>query len=102
MSKIIIADSSCLIALGKIRQLEILPRVFGRILIPTAVFEEVVERGKGRAGSQEVRQANWIECVTVQNVLAVTTLQLNHLGPGESEAIVLAMERSADFIVEFI
>jgi predicted nucleic acid-binding protein len=99
MSNIVIADSSCLIALGKIRRLEILAKVFGRILIPTAVFVEVVERGKGRAGSQEVRQANWIDCVTVQNILAVTTLPLNHLGAGESEAIVLAMEKFADFII---
>jgi len=99
MSKIVITDSSCLIALGKIRQLEILAKLFGQILIPTAVFGEVVEKGRGRAGSQEVRQATWIECVTVQNVLAVTTLQLNHLGAGESEAIVLAIERSADFII---
>jgi len=99
MSKIVITDSSCLIALGKIRQLEILAKLFGQILIPTAVFGEVVEKGRGRAGSQEVRQAHWIDCVTVQNVLAVTTLQLNHLGAGESEAIVLAIERSADFII---
>lgn len=68
-------------------------------MIPTAVFREVVEQGKGRAGSQEVRQAHWIDGVTVQNVLAVATLQLNHLGAGESEAIVLAIERFANWII---
>jgi predicted nucleic acid-binding protein len=99
MSKIVIVDTSCLIVLSKVSRLEILPKLFGRVLIPTAVFEEVVERGKGRAGSMEVRQANWIDCATVQNMLAVKTLQLNHLGAGESEAIVLSIERAADFLI---
>jgi len=34
MSKIVIADSSCLIGLSKIGQLKILPQLFGKIIIP--------------------------------------------------------------------
>jgi predicted nucleic acid-binding protein len=91
MSKFVIADSSCLIVLSKIGKLEILRKLFERIYIPPAVFYEVVELGKGRAGTQAIKEANWIECVTVKDSLAVKKRQLT-LDAGESEAIVLASE----------
>jgi predicted nucleic acid-binding protein len=54
MSKIVIADSSCLIALSKIGELGLLERLFSHIFIPQAVYQEVVIRGEGRPGSKEV------------------------------------------------
>ncbi|EDN66094.1 conserved hypothetical protein [Beggiatoa sp. PS] len=98
MSKIVIADSSCLIGLSKIEQLDILPQIFGKIIIPEAVYHEVVVRGKGRAGAKEVKNANWIESQKVQNELAVKTLRI-HLGFGESEVITLGNECQADFLI---
>lgn len=98
MSNIVVADTSCLIALSKIGKLELLKQLFTRILIPKAVYHEVVQQGKGRAGSQEVATAKWIETRAVNDVLATNTLKLQ-LGSGESEAIVLAVEVKADFIV---
>ncbi|WP_256359154.1 hypothetical protein [Candidatus Marithrix sp. Canyon 246] len=41
MSKLVIADSSCLIALSKIGQLDILCKLFEHIIIPDAVYYEV-------------------------------------------------------------
>ena len=96
MSKIVIADSSCLIGLRKIGQLDILPQIFGKIVIPEAVYHEVVIRGEGRAGAQEVKNADWIENKKVQNELAVKALRI-HLGFGESEVIALANECQTDF-----
>lgn len=98
MSSIVIADSSCLIALSKIRQLQLLQNLFGRILIPTAVHHEIVVRGAGRPGAAEVAEAEWIETVSIKDYLALRTLKLT-LGAGESEAIVLASEQAADFII---
>jgi len=98
MSKIVIADSSCLIGLSKIDQLDILCKLFERIIIPDAVYYEVVVRGQGRAGAEEVAKATWIEKRTVQNELAVKALRVT-LGFGESEAITLANECQSDFII---
>ena len=98
MSKIVIADSACLIGLSKIGELHILRQLFGKILIPSAVFHEVVILGMGRAGAEEVKNAKWIETHEVENQLAVKAFRLT-LGTGESEAIVLALEREADFII---
>ena len=98
MSKVVVADSSCLIGLSKIGKLEILHNLFGTIFIPEKVYHEVVVSGKGRAGAEEVKHADWIETHAAQNALAVRAFQL-HLGDGESEAISLAAECNADFLI---
>jgi predicted nucleic acid-binding protein len=98
MSKIVIADSSCFIGLSKIGQLNILPQLFGKIIIPEAVYYEVVIRGSGKAGAEEVKNADWIENQKVKNELAVRAFRIN-LGFGESEVIALANECQADFII---
>ena len=98
MSKIVIADSTCLIGLSKIGQLDVLRHLFEKILIPSAVYHEVVVLGAGRFGADEVANAKWIEIQEVENRLAVQAFRLT-LGAGESEAIVLAQECEADFII---
>ncbi len=98
MCKVVVADSSCLIGLSKIGKLDILHDLFGTVLIPEKVYQEVVISGRGRPGAEEVRNAPWIETRTVQNQLAVRAFQL-HLGGGESEAISLAVECAADFLI---
>ncbi|GAK53332.1 hypothetical protein U14_04597 [Candidatus Moduliflexus flocculans] len=95
---IVIADSSCLIGLSKIGRLDVLRQLFGNVLIPPAVFDEVVIKGRGRPGASEVRQAEWILTTPVNNRLAVEMSHL-YLGIGESEAIALAAEHHADFLL---
>ncbi|XCN74088.1 MAG: DUF3368 domain-containing protein [Candidatus Electrothrix aestuarii] len=98
MSKIVIADSSCLIGLCKINKLFVLEKIFENILIPEAVYHEVVIKGKGRQGAEEVKNSDWIEQRKIMNTLAVKALRIG-LGPGESEAIILADECKADFLI---
>jgi predicted nucleic acid-binding protein len=47
---LVISDSSTLIHLATIDQLDLLKEFFGKITIPTAVWREVVEQGQGRSG----------------------------------------------------
>lgn len=98
MFKVVVADSSCLIGLSKIRHLDILEKLLGRILIPPAVYQEVVVRGAGRPGARDVANADWIETREIGDNLALKTLKLT-LGAGESEAIVLAADCAADFLI---
>ncbi|MCX5810595.1 MAG: DUF3368 domain-containing protein [Proteobacteria bacterium] len=98
MSKFVVADSSCLISLSRIGKLAVLHELFGGIIIPEAVYYEVVVRGEGRIGAEEVKKARWIKTQKVQNVLAVRAFKVN-LGAGESEAIALASESKANFLV---
>jgi len=98
MCKIVIADSSCLIGLSKIKRLNLLYELFEEILIPKAVFQEVVLQGENRKGCIDVKNANWIKTQSVKNDLAVSILSKT-LGFGESEAMVLTTEKSADFLI---
>ena len=64
---IVVADSSPLIAMGRIGQLEILHAVFGQLLVPEAVWQEVVEAAAEKPGSSEIAAAYWIERRTVKD-----------------------------------
>jgi len=50
---IVVADSTPLIALSKIDQLSLLPEIFSEIILPEAVYTEVVIAGANRSGSTE-------------------------------------------------
>ena len=96
---IVIADSSVLIGLSSIDKLHLLKVLFSEeILIPEAVWSEVVENGGGRAGAKQIESADWI---TVRMVSNSDFLQLlkHDLDPGEAEAIALAKEIKANLIL---
>lgn len=95
---IVLSDSGPLIALSKINHLDILRRIFGRIIISQAVWTEVVEKGKGRPGSKEVAEAAWIKVKKVKNIIGIETLK-HEIGTGESETLVLAKELKADIVL---
>lgn len=89
-----ISDSSVLIHLSQIDRLDLLKFFFSGLLIPPAVWMEVVEDGKGRTGALEVesaREHEWLQVTTPKNESLVRLLKRN-LDTGESEAIALAIE----------
>ncbi len=95
----VISDSSVLIALSTIGQLPLLPLRFPEgILIPRAVWHEVVEAGKGQSGADEVSTATWITVCEVRDSPLLSLLQ-TELDYGESEAIALCVEKQADVIL---
>lgn len=94
----VVSNASPLVNLARIGQLRVLPLIFGRVLLPDAVWQEVVEDGRGQAGADEIRQATWIERATVSNQPLVHSLRQD-LDPGEAEAIVLAVEINADWLL---
>ena len=94
-----VANSSVLIALSAIGQLELLSRRFPEgILIPQAVWREVVETGKGQPGATEVESVSWITVSTVQDKNLVSLLRME-LDEGEAEAIALCCEARAEAIL---
>jgi uncharacterized protein len=95
---IVVADSSPLIALCRIGKLELLREIFGQLVVPDAVWQEVVASHPGKVGVAEVEAAAWISQQSVKDRLLVNLLRQD-LGAGESEAIVLAREISADVLL---
>lgn len=97
---IAVSDSSPLIALARIRRLDLLSSLFGRIVIPSAVYEEVVVAGAGLPGAEQVRRARWLEVVNKPDVAGISLLrQCVGLGAGEKESILLAKHLSADVVL---
>jgi len=91
---VIVSNSGPLINLARIGRLDLLWSLYTTLMIPPAVHHEVVVRGGGQPGSDEVAQAGWITTRSVTDTLAVAGLA-TMLDQGEAEAIVLAKELSA-------
>ncbi len=89
----VVCNSSVLISLSMIGQLELIHQRF-----PAGVWREVVEDGQGRSGAQQVAAASWIEVSNVADSALVSLLKAN-LDAGEAEAIVLAKEQRADVVL---
>jgi predicted nucleic acid-binding protein len=94
---LIVADSSPLIALSSIRRLDLLESLYGRVIVPDAVYDEVAHGGTRPAG-QEILRAGWIERRAVRDRDLVELLR-RQLGAGESEAIALARECAAELLL---
>lgn len=95
---IVVSDSSPLIALARIGRLDLLRLLYGSIVVPEAVWHEIVHAGAGKFGADKVEAAEWIQRRTVQQKNLVALLQKD-LGAGESEAIVLAQEINVRFVL---
>lgn len=93
-----ISDSSPLILFGTAQRLDLLRRVFSRIIIPTGVRDEVLASGAMLPGAESVARATWI---TNQSVADTTEAgdPLAQLGRGEREAILLARQRGGRLAV---
>lgn len=89
----VVTDSGPLIALATVGQMDLLGKVFGTILVPDAVFREVAWYGARRPGADELAAATW--AIRVDLEVPPEALLAEDVGPGESEAIALAVQRRA-------
>lgn len=95
---IIVSDTTPISELAKVEHLDLLPKLFGKVLIPHGVFNEL-QVGQHPA-AEFVQNLSWIEVVKVENQQVVEELQKSfNLHLGESEAIALAEEIGASFSV---
>jgi predicted nucleic acid-binding protein len=91
---IIVSDTTPISELAKVEHLDLLPKLFGKVLIPHGVFNEL-QVGQHPA-AEFVQNLSWIEVVKVENQQVVEELQKSfNLHLGESEAIALAEEIGA-------
>ena len=92
---LIVSDTSPVTNLIKLDLLPLLHAVYGQIIIPQSVYEELCEIESQRT---LLDQQHWIQVVTAQNQEYVELLEVE-LDKGESESIALAIEMKADFLI---
>jgi hypothetical protein len=92
----VISNTSPLIALAKLDKLNLLEHVFGKILIPQLVYNEL-ERGCFHQEVTHFKSAcdSFIEVVNVQNHQTFK----RSLDLGECEVLSLALEKQADIVL---
>lgn len=95
---IVVSDSSVLINLAWIQQLDLLPRLYGEVIVPMAVWQEVVADGADKPGAEEVKTAVWLQVKEPENKALIHALRQD-LDAGEAEAIALAIEQNADLLL---
>ena len=95
---IVVSNSGPLINLAKVGHFSVWRDMFQRVLIPTGVFEEVVVRGAGQPGSGETRSARWIRCRKLKRP-DIANILMAELDQGEAEAIALALQEKADWLL---
>ena len=95
---IVVADATPLIGLARIDHLDLLLKLFNQIIIPQAVYDEVVTNAPQRPGADAIKQASWIQVKSVIDQNKVAYLRAD-LDPGEAESLVLAEELGADWLL---
>jgi predicted nucleic acid-binding protein len=95
---VVVADSSPLNYLTLVDAIDVLPRLYGRILVPEQVIGELTETGAPDIVRLWTRVLpDWIEVRSV----TVDARAMAHLDPGERAAIVLAeVERDALLLMD--
>jgi uncharacterized protein len=92
---IIVSDTSALCNLAIVNHLWLLQTIYGRVLIPDIVAQELSNATSPII--QATLSFNWIETRAINNLSMAASLQQDcNLDPGESHAIVLALEQQAN------
>jgi predicted nucleic acid-binding protein len=95
---IVVSDTSAIINLAMIGRLDLLHQLYNEVIIPAAVYQEIVVQGAGKPGAVEVRTQSWFKQRVVLDTAFVSQLRRD-LDDGEAEAIVLAQEIGADLLL---
>ncbi len=90
----LVSNTSPISNLAKVKQLELMYQLYGVILIPNAVYDELLDERAGETVITAVQSADWLEIHSVQNQKLVNQLS-DRVNVGEAEAIALAVEVKA-------
>ena len=94
---IVISDSTPLHYLILIDEIQVLGELFGQVVIPQAVFDELQHENTPPGVKSWIADAPpWLQ---VRHTSVTTDPQLAVLGAGEREAILLAQELRADLLL---
>lgn len=62
----VVADAGPIISFARIGRLDLLRKIVVELIIPPAVYKELVVKGKSLAGAEEIAGASWIKRQTLK------------------------------------
>jgi predicted nucleic acid-binding protein len=96
--RLVIADTGPINYLLLIGHIEILPALFEKVILPSAVKDELANPDTPLSVREWIADApSWVEVRHTTSLL--TDGSIAELGPGETEAIALAAELHADLLL---
>ena len=98
MPKIVIVNSTPIIALSSIDKLGLLKELYGTVIIPNAMKDEIEAKSKSKAQGQLEASFEWIHVEMIKNV-AQKQIFKTQLHDGEVEVMILGQELHADLLV---
>jgi len=93
---LVVSNSSVIIALTRICHLDLLEKLFGKILTPEAVWREITVEDK--PGYEKIVKAEFLHVEKAGNRRLVALFE-EFVDSGEAEAIALALELNADLLL---
>jgi len=98
MHKIVISNTSPLFYLNKVGHLELLKRLYGEIIIPRAVLEELEDGRKAGEDVPEISNYEWIKVRSVSLPYYIKIIP--DLGKGEAEVLAIGLEEGHLIIID--
>ncbi len=95
---IVVSDTSAISAFLLIEQLELLPQLYGRVIVPPSVMAELLLLESRYGHDLSSLDADWLEVIPISNT-ELFKQYLTVLDLGESEALVLTQELQADLLL---
>ena len=92
---ILVADASALIALSACESLPLLDALFGQVLVPEAVFNEVAANNKPQSARLRSYLHGKVRAVDMQSFVYLDSFA----DAGETAAMILYKEVAADFLL---
>jgi predicted nucleic acid-binding protein len=97
---VVVSDTGPLIALAKVDQLHLLEHMFGEVLIPTAVYRELLAKPGVEAVYLDRALQDFLKVVLVSQISPEVDFVTSRLDRGEREAVALAYEHRAPLIID--
>ena len=92
----IISNTTPINSLLKIGKLNLLKELYGKIIIPFAVYQEI-EEGIDKPYYHDLTEIDWIEIVKINN--PKSREYFLDLDKGEAEVLILSKEQNADLVI---
>ncbi len=98
MAIVVVSNTSPLSNLAAIGELPLLQQLYGTVIVPDAVAQELASAGADEPASAVIATFTWLQVRSLSNTALLNSLAQN-LDSGEAAAIALAAELRADRLI---